>query len=860
MNIVNKLTLRHLKENKGRTVVTTMGIIVSVAMITAVLVAMTSFFSLFGDITAYTDGNYIFRISDVTQQEIESVKNDSRVSDIGFGADGSGYRIKERKSNAKGIGTVYLCDDEEYKMLVTAKYDGTLPQNENEIAVEEELITKNNLSWKIGDTVTLEVGQRISTKTDSDGNSVSYEPTGKYETGEKFEGATEKQFKITAILHNNIPTSQYGIVSKLTDTKNAKALLMHANLKTLDTKSFATAKDICEKACGDDENYAINSELLNSYLSFGENSTAKNLLPLVAIVLVIILIASVVLIYNAFAMSLSEKVRYLGMLASVGATKKQKRLSVYFEGLILGAIGIPVGILCGIVGIGITLKALGQKIISTGMIDGISEGVSMHVTVRPLIIVLIVLISAITIFVSLLIPSKKASAITPIDALRQTGEIKIKSKRLKSPKIVRKIFGYEGEIAHKNLKRNGRKSRIITVSIALSVILFLSCNYFCDMFTRSMDIESSIPYQVTMQYKHEDKEIAENMIESVNDVNDYYSVLNYMDYIVPSNDSFKDFASADNVTSSYRKLYDKGIKVFVNIIDDDMFNSLCKANGIDSSQYYTGGCKGILMNNYSHSSSGGKVFTNDIIGKSFYRELNDDDGNADEKVKITVCDTIDFNSKNIACNLNPASSVSVFIPDSNYFSSIGKNYADNAICTIGIVTDNHEKVAEQLNELSESPEKKMSLCTINDLLDSLEVMNTVVLIIQVFVYGFIALITLITLFNIINTISTGVQSRRKEFAMLKSVGTTPKGFNKIVMLESAFYGIKALVFALPISVVISLIMNKALGSDNLPFTMNWQLYFIVILAVFVIIGATMLYSVKSLRKDNIIETLKEDIN
>lgn len=111
MNIVNKLTLRHLKENKGRTVVTTMGIIVSVAMITAVLVAMTSFFSLFGDITAYTDGNYIFRISDATQQEIESVKNDSRVSDIGFGADGSGYRIKERKSNAKGIGTVYLCDD-----------------------------------------------------------------------------------------------------------------------------------------------------------------------------------------------------------------------------------------------------------------------------------------------------------------------------------------------------------------------------------------------------------------------------------------------------------------------------------------------------------------------------------------------------------------------------------------------------------------------------------------------------------------------------------------------------------------------------------------------------------------------------
>lgn len=192
------------------------------------------------------------------------------------------------------------------------------------------------------------------------------------------------------------------------------------------------------------------------------------------------------------------------------------------------------------------------------------------------------------------------------------------------------------------------------------------------MFTRSINIESSIPYQVTMYYKHEDKEIAENMIESVNDVNDYYSVLNYMDYIVPSNDSFKGFASADNVTSSYRKLYDKGIKVFVNIIDDDMFNSLCKANGIDSSQYYTGGCKGILMNNYSHSSSGGKIFTNDIIGKSFYRELNDDDGNADEKVKITVCDTIDFNSKTPRAILTPQVLFQSLFPIQTIFQASAK--------------------------------------------------------------------------------------------------------------------------------------------------------------------------------------------
>lgn len=860
MNIVNKLTLRHLKENKGRTVVTTMGIIVSVAMITAVLVAMTSFLNLFGDIAAYTDGNYVFSVNNATQQEIDSVKSDSRVSNVGFGADGDGYRIKERKNNLSGIGTMYLCDDEEYKMLITAKYDGTLPQNENEIAIEESIIKKNNLPWKIGDTVKIDVGNRVAYSSAEDGNSVSYEPYGQYEAGEKFENAKEKSYKITAILHNNVPTSQYGIVSKLTDTKNAKSLVLHANLKTLNTKSLATAKEICKKACSDNENYSINTEYLDAYLSFDTDSTAATLLPIVIIVLVLILIASVVLIYNAFSMSLSEKVKYLGMLASVGATKKQKRASIYFEGLILSAVGIPVGILCGIVGIGVTLKALGQKIISTGMIAGVTDSVEMRVTVKPVIILFIVLISAFTVFISLLVPSKKASAITPIEALRQTSEIKVKPKKLKSPKIVGKVFGYEGEIAHKNLKRNGRKSRVITVSIALSVILFLSCNYFCTLFTRSVDIESSVPYQVSLNYKHSDKETAKNMIDSVGDVENYFSVCSRNDYISADNDLFNNLVSQNDVVSSYQKLYEKGIRVFVNVIDDNMFNSLCRVNKIDPSQYYTSGCKAVLMNNYRHSS-GDKVFTKDIIGKAFYQELNDKNDNS-SKIKITVCDLIDFNSRNIACNLNPTNSISIYIPDSAYFSSIGKNFADYTYCFYGIVTDNHEKVAEQLNEVvdEQTQDNKISHCTVNDIVDSLDVMNTVVLIIQVFVYGFISLITLITVFNIINTVSTGVAMRRKEFAMLKSVGTTPKGFNKIVMLESAFYGMRALVFALPISAVISLVMNKALAGSDIAFSIDLRLYFIVILAVFLIIGATMLYSVKSLRKDNIVETLKQEIN
>ena len=171
------------------------------------------------------------------------------------------------------------------------------------------------------------------------------------------------------------------------------------------------------------------------------------MLPLIVIILLIIIAASVVLIYNAFAMSLNEKIRYLGMLSSVGATKQQKRNSIFFEGFILGLLGIPLGILSGVGGIGITLKLLGDKIISTGMLNyGDKDTLHMDVVMPWWMVIAIVFISSITIIVSCAVPAVKASKITPIDAIRQSNEIKVKAKRLRSPKIIRKIFGYEAEL------------------------------------------------------------------------------------------------------------------------------------------------------------------------------------------------------------------------------------------------------------------------------------------------------------------------------------------------------------------------------------------------------------------------------
>ena len=261
------------------------------------------------------------------------------------------------------------------------------------------------------------------------------------------------------------------------------------------------------------------------------------------------------------------------------------------------------------------------------------------------------------------------------------------------------------------------------------------------------------------------------------------------------------------------------------------------------------------MNNVSHTANGKKVFTDNILGSSFKEAYYPEDN-----LQFEITDFVKY-SNTKPCNLNGIGVISLYMPYSQ-FVKVCKNINanDNQLSNyiLGIETTDHQKVTEKLNTISD--EEKYSNFSVVDFSEQMQAFNTIALVIQVFVYGFVALISLITIFNIINTISSGIASRKKEFAMMKSVGITPKGFNKMIMLESAFYGIKAVIFGLPISALISFGMHKALNNSAATFSINYVLYLIVALVVFAIIGMTMIYSVKKVQQNNIIETLKDDIN
>lgn len=853
MNIVNKLTLRHLKENKGRTLVTTFGIIVSVAMITAVFVAMASFLQLFADVSVVSDGNYAAQLSDVKLSSLDELYKDERIETVGLCDENyKQFKIDNGKSDRLATGSIGACDDGYFKMFIQADYDGTLPKTSDEIAVQSDFIEKNELDWQVGDIVSIPCG--IRTMRDKDGE---FDVTGAYSKGEKFVRQEDKQYRITAILHQNNPTSEFALLTYSDDLKANPTVAFQ--LKTLNSKSLDVVNDIIDKA--NPGTSTVNNELLYSKLSFSSDSFVANILPLVVILLIIIMVASVVLIYNAFAMSLSEKVKYLGMLSSVGATKRQKRFSIYYEGFILALFGIPLGIGAGVAGIGITLKALGKKIIATSMINVVTEqNVSMKV-VFPIWAVLIVLgLSIITILISCSIPAKKASKISTISAIRQSDEIKVKAKTLKCPKYIKAIFGYEGELAYKNLKRNGRKARVITVSIALSIVLFLSCNYFCALFANETVAQDSMPYQIGVHLDETNRESAIKEFENVDGIDDMYSVTNLYYFVQKSKNyknNFEMFTDNKNLTNAYSREFSNRFAVLINMLDDDMFNELCAKNGIDSKAYYNSNnkCKLLLMNNVSHTANGKKVFTDNILGSSFKEAYYPEDN-----LQFKITDFVKY-SNTKPCNLNNIGVISLYMPYSQ-FVKVCKNINanDNQLSKyiLGIETTDHQKVTEKLNTISD--DGKYSNFSVVDFSEQMQAFNTIALVIQVFVYGFVALISLITIFNIINTISSGIASRKKEFAMMKSVGITPKGFNKMIMLESAFYGIKAVIFGLPISALISFGMHKALNNSAATFSIDYTLYLIVALVVFAIIGMTMIYSVKKVQQNNIIETLKDDIN
>lgn len=868
MNIVNKLTLRTLKENKRRTLVTIIGVIISVAMITAVATLVVSFMDLMQRQAIVDNGEWHVLYKDVNKEQLEALKKDEETQSVILSRD-TGYAWLEGSQNEY---KPYLFI-KEYNSLGFEKYpvkliEGRLPKSANELVISEHIEENGGVQYEIGDTLNLEVGERLV--VDSDGKEHSADQTWSLtlvdgENTEKLVKTEEKSYQIVGVIER--PTFEYSwapgytVLSYVDESIVSENETLHASviLKDIKRSLFQHTKELQEEL-GIQE-VTFNHELLRYYGVVSDDNLNGVMISISSILMIVIMVGSISLIYNAFAISVSERSRYLGMLSSVGATKKQKRNSVFFEGAVIGAISIPIGIAAGLVGIGITLVYINQL-----LQDAMNTDVLLKMIVTPASILVAVIVSALTIFISSYIPAQRASRITAIDAIRQAKDIKLTGKKVKTSKFVRKVFGMEGEIGLKNLKRNKRRYQATVFSLAISVVLFLTVSYFTENLQRSYEMTRFGPTQdlmVRLDPENENRDNSEiiKQIVALEDVTEYMAM---------EDQYFQSYIDKSYIAESLQEL----VKEYPDMLEDGKFLYNINLYALDeqSLQAYAQQV-GVKYE---------KIATGDhhpaiVVKLAKYQDYQKGQYVEEPATFLEEGQNIELESINWETNernLIDTVEITVFADQ----PPMGV-YAENAPDTLAVIVseetfndiaEGKQSVLEQSHYLylksndpmkTEEEIKDMDLTgySLYNSFASRESDKKMTTMVKVFIYGFITLITAITVANIFNTVSTSIALRKREFAMLKSVGMTPKSFNKMINYESIFYGIQSLLFGLPISFVVMYFLYKSFqGSFVYEFETPWVSILIVIFGVFIIVGSAMLYSSAKIKKENIIDALKQE--
>ncbi len=480
MKILNKFTVKNLKLNKKRTIVTIIGIMLSTALICGVAGLVSSFQKTLVEATIATDGNFHAKFNNVSKDKFSYATENQKVKQYFFTSE-LGWAVLDGGQNSdKPYVQVMEYDKTALENFGINLIDGRLPENSNEILISEHIRTNAQVNWKVGDKITINVGERIS----EDGSKLNeYNPYGmieKYDaeleeyeyakSEEKIVNAESRTYTIVGITkrlnYENYSSPGYKAITykeNLRETEDISVLYKHA-------KDYKEINKEMSKNL-ETEDIGLNMDLIRFQGGLGD-STMAAVISVAGVVIVIIIIASVFVIRNSFSISVSERNRQYGMLASIGATSKQIKRNVVFEGMVVGLIAIPLGILLGIVAIIILLEVVNY------ILGDLLMGMEFVYTINIPGIIISVVISLITIYLSTLIPAKRAAKISPIESIRGNKDTKIKSKKVRTSKFTKKIFGIGGVIASKNLKRSKKKYRTTVISIVVSIFIFISLSSF----------------------------------------------------------------------------------------------------------------------------------------------------------------------------------------------------------------------------------------------------------------------------------------------------------------------------------------------------------------------------------------------
>ena len=922
MSTMQRLTFLNLKRNRVRTVVTVIGILLSTALMTVVTGIVSSSrqslieaeINSWGDWTIGLIGSFDeHSASELSlHRDVEYVYEQTPIGTAKF----------DSKSAYKPFVELIGISENSFENCHRCTLaEGSYPQSPDEILLTPQFLKYSKQNYRAGDKITFAVGCRWA-KNSVDKNALPeygserwYQTyLGEYQTYEPEKEDFITEFTKTYTVSGILETAKGGLESdssanavklftgltydesyrssvfahnakmqlRLFDDKEQEYLSVLSELTGLSEEQtqawldhdFGTEEEMNERLRIMEQNrfgiadFTYNYSVLRVRTFAVSEQTVHILFGIAAAVIVIIILSSVFIIRNSFAISITEKTRLYGMLGSVGATPRQIRRNVLFEGFVLGAVGIPLGI-----GLGIGVTALLMMICNVLLKEGLN-GNDVFFSVSWLGIAVAILLSALTIFFSTIFTAVRASKIAPIDAVRGTKDVKLNRKRsYKTPKLIDRIFGVGGSIACKNLKRSRKKYRATVISIVASVALFLSVSalvtytfaYLGDSIEKP-DFNIEV-YTAISESSYKDAENCFNTAKRLDNIERvaeryycYGAELKFNKNEIPE-ELFKpdvdtvlfgnsnDWIGYKNVTCQIPQLA---------ALDDDSYRDICRACGID---YEYAKDKGIICNENSGFDSDGKPV---VLGK-----LMKDPKNVDVKLLFNV---------EVGENVFKDFSFDLKLAGELTRSKEVLKYRDTGILYNGTVLVSLDWMKEHLDPdiftvdadtFIQSSNPDQTEQDISDLMGGSvwvqnyerheRMMKGITLVIEIFVYGFILAISLIGITNIFNTISTNMRLRAREFASLQSVGMTRREFNRMIRLESVFYSAKALLIGIPLGLLGGYIIKLIYSQHReLDYQFPWLAILISVAAVGLAVWMIMRYSISKVRKQNIIETIRNE--
>ena len=947
MNLMKTLTLKNLKLNRKRTIVTIVGIILATALLSALVTLVSSFQYSMIEYQKQKDGDFHVKFSGVKMSELSEFKNNRNIEST-FETIGMGFaKLDGCKNEDKPYAYVMATDEAGFERGCFNLIEGRMAKNEDEIVIPRHLKTNGRIDIKVGDEITLDVGKRY----DSDTESVIEENSAYEHEAETLTGTVTKRYKVVGIMErpgykmedysaagytfvtysDELAAIDNGSKSEASEADTTLTVYSRYTQKALRNKDAVTADiiGVDEKllAKANDSSVEMTAEESDRFLKEIENAKYdidmngylisyecvfpvdgmfKALFTVAAVVALIIILTSVYCIKNSFNISITEKIRQYGMLASVGATRRQIKSSVKTEAAMLGVVGIPVGTMSGILAALVLVKVVNA--LSAGWLN---FALSFHTSLPALI--LAVILSIATIYFSATGSARRAAKVTPLEAIRNTKEIKIKSAKLKTPAIIGRIWGIGGIISYKNIKRNNKKYRTTVTSIVICSVTFIVISYFMSMAFSMVGMSyASTDYNIgiNMSYKKDiDIEKLSKLVSGIEGVDDYLVgagydfdvdkpeyTKEYGEYCRQLYDDSEDVSQMFLITVLDDKSYDKyasdaGIKdaaegaILVNKCTFDVYNENSLKyvkKEMELYKYKAGDTIECGYNVYDDASSDDNAVEgdtesstddNNAVEGDTESSVDDNNGYVDEEtinngVRKTVDVTIAGVTDKVPICYKGYSYTTLLFMNQKGFESLwadGKSgnelepgYASYSAYVVAENADDYQDTFEK--ETEENPEYSQISFYVSNLDKQMRDEKSLFTLLGVFAYGLIVVIALIGITNIINTLSTGMELRSREFATLRSIGMTDKQFAGMVRLESVFISVKALVIGVPLGILISyllcVMMNRM--DDAIMYEPPYKAIILCIVVVIMLIYAIMKLSMTKLRHNNIIETIKNE--